>query len=205
MKAYRQKISITTDTKASYMGEEMLVAKHSDFLDIESRIKGTILFRTLEYEREFVPGLKRIREGYAKGDSAREKYLDDIIIRNLAKKYIAMKKVVICQKKDRISNLRTKKFAIYGIGNVGKNIYCGLKQKGLVPQLFIVSHYHDDMEHSVDGIEVMEISKVGDKNLEIIVSVALETQEEILTVLNHYGFHNYFILDDLDILDDSID
>lgn len=200
LKAYRQKISITTDNEAITKGMELLIEKYSDFLYIENQIRDTILFRTLDYENEFCNGLDRIRKGYAKGDFNKERYLDNLILHTLAQKYILMRKMEKYCNEARIKGLVDQNFAIYGAGGIGKKVYHWLKTRGLRPQIFIVSTYYDDMESIIDGVPVKAICDVDDKNLKIAVAVKPESQEEILITLREYGFCNYFILDDLGVV-----
>ena len=200
LKVYRQKISITTDNDAVMKGMELLIEKYSDFLHIENKIRDTILFHTLDYEKEFCNGLDRIRKGYAKGDLDKEKYLDNLILHTLAQKYILMRKMEKYCNEARIKGLVDQNFAIYGAGRIGKTVYHGLKTRGLRPQVFIVSTYYDDMERRIDGVPVKAICDVDDKNLKIAIAVKLESQEAILITLREHGFCNYFILDDLGVI-----
>ena len=195
VKIYRTKISLTTNKEVYVKGREMLIAKHGDFLDVESRIRGIMLFNTLDYDTGFLESLKWIRESYAQGDAAKEKYINDIILKALGKEYILMKRVQKFNRDTKLMQLQGKEFAIYGAGNIGRKIYYELKQRNLIPEFFIVSHYQDNTERFINNIPVREICEVNDKNLEIIVAVALETQEEILKNLYNLEFKNYFILD----------
>lgn len=200
MKAYRQKISITTNKDAIMKGMELLIEKYSDFLHIENKITNTILFHTLDYENEFCNGLDRIRKGYAKGNFDKERYLDNLILHNLAQKYILMQKMEKYCREARIMELVDQNFAIYGAGEIGKMVYYGLKKRGLRPWVFIVSTYDDDMERMIDEIPIKTICDIDDKTLKIAVAVRLALQEKILITLKEHGFCNYFILDSLDVV-----
>ena len=99
--------------------------------------------------------------------------------------------------------LKEKEFAIYGAGYIGTTVYYGLKRKGIIPKMFIVSHLREGASQNIDDIPIIKICDLDNKEIQIIVAVALETQEEILKNLNHRGFYNYFILDDPSILEDD--
>lgn len=197
VRVYRTKISLTTNKEVYIKGREMLIAKHRDFLDVESRIKGIMLFNTLDYDTGFLVNLEWIRESYAQGDAGKEKYINDVILKALGKEYILMKRVQKFNRDTKLMQLQGKEFAIYGAGNIGRKIYYELKQRKLIPLFFIVSHYQDNTEHFIDNIPVREICEVSDRNMEIIVAVALETQEEILNNLSKLQFNNYFIVDEI--------
>lgn len=197
VRVYRTKISLTTNKEVYIKGREMLIAKHGDYLDVESRIKGIMLFNTLDYDTGFLENLEWIRESYSQGDVAKEKYINDVILKALGKEYIQMKRVQKFNRDTKLMQLQGEEFAIYGAGNIGRKIYYELKQRKLIPQFFIVSHYQDNTERFIDNIPVREICEVSDRNIEIIVAVALETQEEILNNLSKLRFNNYFIVDQI--------
>lgn len=203
LKVYRTKVSLTTDKGIYIQGRERILAKHRDFLDLEHRIKGIMMFHTYDYETGFLSGLDRMRKLYAGEDDRWRKHFDEILLKALGQEYITMKRIQLCNQKSRIMQLQGKEFAIYGAGHIGTTVYYGLKRKGIIPKMFIVSHLREGESQSIDDIPIIKICELDNKEIQIIVAVALETQEEILTILNHYGFYNYFILDNPDILEDS--
>ena len=201
MKAYRQEVSLTTDQKTYRESAKKLIVKHSDYMDAEDRIRGTQLFHTMRYEEEFEPEYRGFREAYSKGDADRQRYFDEVLLKDLAKAYIRLKRVAAYQRAVRLRNLHTGQFAIYGTGNIGREIYDRLKQRRLLPRFFLVSSYGSSTERILDGIPVRELAEIADQGTEIIVAVSLEKQEAILRNLRQGGFENYFILDEPDELD----
>ena len=203
LKVYRTKVSLTTDKETYIEGRERILAKHRDFLDLEHRIKGIMMFHTYDYVNGFLPGLERMRKLYAGEDDRWKNHFDEVLLRALGQEYITMKRIQLCNEKSGIMKIREKEFAIYGAGYIGTNVYYGLKRRGIIPKMFIVSHLREEESQSIDDIPVIKICELDNKEIQIIVAVALETQEEILKNLNHRGFYNYFILDDPSILEDD--
>ena len=196
---YRQADGISNNISAFYNAIEILIEKHSAFLDIESLLQNSMPLNAMIYDEKFGEAVKRLRQLYAKENREKERHFNDIIINILGKKYIDAKRKDKIFVESRISQLREKEFAIYGSGIIAKRIYYMLKQKELYPNCFIVSNKTKNTEEYIDNIPVKEISNIKNKNIEIIVAVSIKYQEEILDNLSKWNFDKYFILDNTKI------
>lgn len=161
----------------------MLLLKHYDFLNLEDSQLFNNIFTSQDHEvddtvfKSFLynpkisdmilkKGICVTRE-FSKKNSMKTKLLSEINMKRLIK----------------------QKFAIYGAGEKGKELYKKLKGKNLVPKFFIVSS-GAELFNRIDGIKVINVDEVSEKNLLIIIAVMLDGQIPILETLLHRGFDN---------------
>ena len=86
--------------------------------------------------------------------------------------------------------LRNKEFAIYGAGKFARELYEELIALKIKPKYFIVSEKKDNS--NIDGIRIVGVNDIHDKDITIVVAVAPATQTDILSTLFDKGFSDVF-------------
>lgn len=97
------------------------------------------------------------------------------------------------QKKSIIELFRnSKKVFLYGAGMYGKELLDTIRTYGLEPDGFVVTD--SKKEDRLMGIPVYNLAEISPaKGTGIIVAVDYHLQEELVEILNKYGYSNYII------------
>lgn len=178
---YRMPNSISNNKLALADAYKKILIKHSSFIDIETFLH-SYLFNSEWYDN------KKIYWEYLYEiiEKLKLKGTKEIVDQeNRAKRYM-LKWYAFFK-----SNIIDKKFAIYGAGYYGKEVYRTLKRIGIMPEYFLVTQCQK--ETRIDQTSVLELSNKIDNKLPIIIAVNKETQEEVINNLMSIGLENYFI------------
>lgn len=189
---YRSETSISSDKKALYAAAAMLIRKHADFLEVGQFLEKFIA----EYDvmtdtgEDLVNGLNRIQtalDDTGVGDAVNIK---DMLIMYIARQAAEYKVIEQKECAYRMGVLTNQKFAIYGAGKIGQEVYQRLKKKGLYPKCFMVTSC--EKREYIDGIPVISIDENGDRKDTVIIAISREHQNELRENLIDYGYTSFF-------------
>lgn len=183
---YQEKKSISTNKENVVRAIKLLINKHSNFLNFDEFFGVTELAfdEHKKMDTEYVDyictdnavtnnkiykSICKIQQDYIKASNDIHTYFID----------------------NNLDNIENGKFAIYGAGCKGKELYQKLKMRDLIPSHFIVTK--NNYSTMIDNIPIVTIEKFHDKNYKIVVAVSLEKQMEIIRTLNEYKFENVII------------
>lgn len=171
---------ITSDRNKLDEAIGIIIRKHIDFLDLNHFF--AIRYMVLNEGNEFS---KNVFNDLISNEKFR------LFVINYLKKEISLqeereKKLLSINKR----RLRNKEFAIYGAGKFAMELYEDLIALKIKPKYFIVSEKIDNS--NIDGIRIVGINDIHDKDIAIVVAVAPATQTDILSTLFDKGFSDVF-------------
>ncbi|MBD5548884.1 MAG: glycosyltransferase family 2 protein [Lachnospiraceae bacterium] len=178
---YRMSDSISSNRLALADACKKILIKHTEFVDFKS-VLHLYLFNCKWYDTqkiywEYLEEMLTIkRNGMTKENI-------DFAIQiksDMSKWHTYLKK-----------NIIKKKFSIYGAGNYGKGVYYTLKNMGLTPQCFWVTHRQK--ENRIDQIPVLELPSEMGNELSVIIAISKDRQEELCENLLSRGCTNYYV------------
>lgn len=185
---YRQNDSISNNKDAYYRALELLLEKHSNFLNMDKFLTSYITYKRC------AENIEEICLAHTKGNCKKEKKFYQQLTLILLDQYNKERHIEQICCKNKMLHLKYKEFAIYGAGSVGRNIFYKLKHKNILPRYFIISQRHLGDETFIESIPVKEIKDVIEKDIEIIVAVSsIKLQEDIVLTLIREGFENFFV------------
>lgn len=171
---------ITSDRNKLDEAIGIIIRKHIDFLDLNHFF--AIRYMVLNEGNEFS---KNVFNDLISNEKFR------LFVINYLKQEISLqeereKKLLSINKR----RLRNKEFAIYGAGKFAMELYEELIALKIKPKYFIVSEKIDNS--NIDGIRIVGINDIHDKDIAIVVAVAPATQTDILSTLFDKGFSDVF-------------
>lgn len=187
LKAGTEGERISNNDKRLDMATGMLLKKHAGFFNKKtfSLLKNMFTDDEHEFERtifEDVINDKQVRDVISlEGIKISKSYIETYSERSRLLNQINFKR------------LKNGKFIIYGAGEKGKILYKELKQKGLLPRYFIVSNKSGN-DTMIDNILIKDVHDIKERDIIVIVAVALETQIDILKTLQGLSFDNVITL-----------
>ena len=171
---------ITSDRKKLDNAIGIIIRKHIDFIDLNHffAIRYMVLNEGNEFSKNVFNDL-----------ITNEKFCFFVI--NYLKQEISLqeereKKLLSINKR----RLRNKEFAVYGAGKYAKELYEELNALNIKPKYFIVTEKKDNSD--IDGIKIVGVNDIYDKDITIVVAVAPVTQNDILSALIDKGFSDVF-------------
>ena len=171
---------ITSDRNKLDEAIGIIIRKHIDFLDLNHffAIRYMVLNEGNEFSKNVFNDL-----------ISNEKFC--LFVINYLKQEISLqeerrKKLLSINKR----RLRNKEFAIYGAGKFARELYEELIALKIKPKYFIVSEKKDNS--NIDGIRIVGVNDIHDKDITIVVAVAPATQTDILSTLFDKGFSDVF-------------
>ena len=171
---------ITSDKNKLDEAIGIIIRKHIDFLDLNHffAIRYMVLNEGNEFSKNVFNDL-----------ISNEKFC--LFVINYLKQEISLQeergeKLLSINKR----RLRNKEFAIYGAGKFAMELYEELIALKIKPKYFIVSEKKDNS--NIDGIRIVGVNDIHDKDITIVVAVAPATQTDILSTLFDKGFSDVF-------------
>lgn len=180
LNVHTDKYRITSDRNKLDEAIGIIIRKHIDFLDLNHFF--AIRYMVLNEGNEFS---KNVFNDLISNEKFR------LFVINYLKQEISLqeereKKLLSINKR----RLRNKEFAIYGAGKFAMELYEELIALKIKPKYFIVSEKIDNS--NIDGIRIVGINDIHDKDIAIVVAVAPATQTDILSTLFDKGFSDVF-------------
>lgn len=191
VKIYRSDNSISNDEEKLRKARHLLLKKHGDFCGVEKGIKNFLGAKLTDLnESDIKEELERIdrclKENWRNGEIDIYKCAGEVLFH----RYRLFNKSCFKEYELHINKLQSHEFAIYGAGNIGKQIYLELAEKNLIPQCFLVTEkWGDEM---LFGIPIIEVDKWNQKNTVIIIGVSHELQFDLIQNLIRQGYTKYF-------------
>ena len=174
---------ISTNDKRLDIATGMILKKHISFFDKNTSflLKNMFTNDNHEFEKSIFEDIindKQIRDAISlEGIKISKSYIETYSERSRLLNRINFKR------------LKSGEFIIYGAGERGKKLYKELKQNGLLPKYFIVSNKSDN-DTVIDNILIKDVHDIKEREMIVIVAVALETQIDILRTLQELSFDN---------------
>ena len=185
--AYRVSKSISNDWDSLLSAEIYIIENYTHFIDIEERIH--IFLQDA---------------GIFKGNYFNWEYIDKYVKNNTTKDLIYRTVIQYLYKKNRFyyeyekkkfldfcNQMQNKKICIFGTGFYGKKAMKEVCRKNMIVQSYLVSKKGDEKE--IEGVPIIEISMLKNKQIPIIVAVSGEKQEEVIEIILQNKFVNYCI------------
>jgi len=177
---YRTAVSISTNTEALYKAIALLLIKHGNFLNFNAFLSAFLDIAISEKN-----GSKVYEECMYMQNIMTKKGIDINILEyalgHITQKWNACNCVQRKIYEKQMESLKTKKFAIYGAGDVAHEIYRNLGSEGIYPSCFLVTN--NIKEESIGGIPVYTVDEWNDVDIMVIVGVASVLQNEIVDIL----------------------
>ncbi len=193
VKAYKSEKSISADKVALLDAYMALVKKHSDFIDLDHMIQMifeyTDIFTDEKMDwRRFDTLVDLIKESKMLGGEGR---IYKIIIECFRKKYIPIKEMLEGWYESFNESVKEEEFAVYGAGTYGRKVYGELKERKYVPKYYLVTKREE--EHEIDGIPIIELAQLKNKNMPVIIAVSWEKQTELIRNLQNHGIFRFCV------------
>lgn len=185
---YRTKVSISTNSNAMYTAISLLLEKHKGFFKVEQFINA---FAKLENGIEDPPSLIEDINLLQERAGISDAECKDVIFGYLAKKVYIQNLLLFGQYQQAVNRLQDRRFAIYGAGKIGHDVYRNLKRKGLCPACFLVTEC--DKNQDIDGIPVLSIDEYQNREDMVIISIAVEHQAELMNNLILRGYKQFTV------------
>ena len=187
---YRTENSISNDRKKEAEAKIKLLNKHESFFRIEDVIKKKIKdYLNCNEDEKWMYKIESMNHYLTTHLKKSKINTYEVALAVLWDEYKLQNNSLKDEYRARIKRLRTKKFAIYGAGEIGKKIYNELYNKGLEAKCFLISNKVTQNENY--GIPVIQLTDLKDKDMEIIVGVSFKLQMELINNLITNGYTNY--------------
>lgn len=190
---YRTQISISTNTEALQQAIILLLKKHGDFLDKESLIS---LFWDTELNELDLGETTRLYancvqfQNMLAKDNIYDVNITEYVVERLAQKYCLNNHLKKKLYEHRMSELESDNFVLYGTGYVAQKICRELKDKSIYPRGFLVTK--NKKEEAINGIPVYTVEEWNNRDILVVVGVALTLQNEIVDTLICKGYKHIF-------------
>ncbi len=185
---YRTKVSISRNSNALYTAVSLLLEKHRGFFKVEQFINSCAkLENGIEDPSSLINDINLLQERAGISDAE----CKDVILAYLAKKVYIQNMLLSGQYHQTVKQLKNRKFAIYGAGKIGHDVYWNLKRKGLCPACFLVTEC--DKKQDIDGIPVLSIDEYQNKEEMVIISIAVEHQAELMSNLIARDYKQFIV------------
>lgn len=190
---YRTQISISTNTEALQQAIILLLKKHGDFLDKESLIS---LFWDTELNELDLGETTRLYancvqfQNMLAKDNIYDVNITEYVVERLAQKYCLNNHLKKRLYEHRMSELESDNFVLYGTGYVAQKICRELKDKSIYPRGFLVTK--NKKEEAINGIPVYTVEEWNNRDILVVVGVALTLQNEIVDTLICKGYKHIF-------------
>ena len=190
---YRTQISISTNTEALQQAIILLLKKHGDFLDKESLIS---LFWDTELNELDLGETTRLYancvqfQNVLAKDNIYDVNITEYVVERLAQKYCLNNHLKKRLYEHRMSELESDNFVLYGTGYVAQKICRELKDKSIYPRGFLVTK--NKKEEAINGIPVYTVEEWNNRDILVVVGVALTLQNEIVDTLICKGYKHIF-------------
>lgn len=190
--AFKTSNSISADRIALYKAISYLIIKHRDFLDVRQFLEIFIASNDimLDVDSVLIDGLDMIQKALDK--TVRKSInVKDMLIAYAAKQAKSQKDIEQIQNEHCLGKLSDKRFAIYGAGKVGQELYYRLKARGLHPECFLVTT--SEKREYIDGIPVISIDENNNKEDMVIIGISKEHQAELMQNLIHQNYKEFCV------------
>lgn len=185
---YRTKVSISTDSNAMYTAISMLLEKHKGFFKVKQFINA---FAKLENGIDDPQGLIEDINLLQKRAEISDVECKDVLLAYFTQKVYIQNLLLSGQYQQAVNQLQDRKFAIYGAGKIGHDVYHNLKRKGLCPACFLVTECEEKQD--IDGIPVISIDEYQNRKDMVIISIAIEHQAELMNNLILRGYKQFTV------------
>lgn len=191
VKVYRTKDSISNDDQRLKDAGILLLEKHRDFFDMEAGVEDWVKRKLIELdEKAFWDHTKQLTtflQHHLGGDKINiYRIIGGLLYQQYSSCYLSCLK----EYTSRVERLEDKGFAIYGAGMIGEKILMELSQRGLSPRCFLVTQ--KGVQDELYGIPVYPLEEWDRKDKEVIIGVAVGTQDELVENLVQMGYTGYF-------------
>lgn len=171
----------------------LLLKKHADFIDVDyiwnEYMQTADIMENPDMDWEsFIEIINDITKGNRYCTKER---LYQATIQRQHVRYLKMKEYQVHKYHILLDNLKNRKFVIYGAGYFARQLAESLREKGLVPECFLVTR--NDGTDSINKIPVMPLSNWNDKDVAVIIAVSGNAQQKIIENLEKYGMNHYDI------------
>ncbi len=183
---YHTKVSISTNKEALLEAIALLLLKHGDFVNKESMVSlfmndvlvagnaGRLYANCIQFQN--VLAKKNIYDVN----------ILEYVMEHIAQKYCLSNQVQRKLYEHQIRELKPNNFIIYGAGYVSQKIYRKLKDKNIFPRCFLVTK--DKKEEVINGIPVYTVEEWDDRDIMVVMGVALTLQNEVINTLINKGY-----------------
>lgn len=174
MDAFRTKDSIS-GSGTLYEAACGIIKKHNDFINVEKFMDFVISTEAgIDVPNRLVEDMDTFQKRVGAGD----KQCKDKMFMHISEKYNIQNKLLSVLYDSVVENLQNKRFAIYGAGNIGCEVYRSLQKRGLSPFCFLVTSCGN--QKHIDGIPIISIDDYQNREDMVIISIALENQVELM-------------------------
>lgn len=188
MNAYRTGTSISRNFGAMYAAASMLLEKHKGFFKTRQFINALVkLENGIDDPQGLIEAINMLQKRAAISDTE----CKDVMLAYLAQKVYIQNLLLSGQYQQAVNRLQDRRFAIYGAGKIGHDVYRNLKRKGLCPACFLVTEC--DKNQDIDGIPVLSIDEYQNREDMVIISIAVEHQAELMNNLILRGYKQFTV------------
>lgn len=187
--AFRTADSITTNSSVLYASAGRIIKKHKDFLDMERFIEAVIGAEAgVKEPQKLVDDLNTLQISAGLID----KECKDRMFMRICRKYNIQNNLLFRQYQLAVERLQDRKFSIYGAGKIGKEVYYGLKRRGLRPFCFLVTKC-DEEQRFIDDIPIFSIDDYQNKEDMVIISITADHQAELMENLITRNYQQFCV------------
>lgn len=188
MNAYRTGASISKNFGAMYTAISMLLEKHKGFFKVKQFINA---FAKLENGIDDPQGLIEDINLLQKRAEISDAECKDVILAYFTQKVHIQNLLLAGQYQQAVSQLQDRRFAIYGAGKIGQDVYNNLQRKGLCPACFLVTECEEKQD--IDGIPILSVDEYQNRDDMVIISIAVEHQAELMNNLILRGYKQFAV------------
>lgn len=184
-------ISLNQESLAK--AQVLLMKKHADFIDVENMwneyltTSGIIDDKGINWE-SFDIAANNIAQGNA---YCIKEMLYKSTINGMYSQYRKIMKYEKNKYELLLKRIENTKFAIYGAGRYGREVYYDLKEKGLLPQCFLVTTAKE--KSYIDNVQICSLSEWSANDIPVIIAVLGNAQIDIMEELERKGISDYYI------------
>lgn len=186
--AFSAEGSISKNSSNLYRAFGRIIQKHGSFLDIEKVMD--ILIRAeagIDRPQQLLEDLQALQESTELEDAK----CRDKMFMHISKKLYIQNALLYKQYQLAVDNLQDRKFAIYGAGTVGHEVYYALQKKGLHPASFLVTKC--GKEKFIDDVPVLSVDEYSNKDDMVIISIDFEHQIELMNNLTSRNYKQFCV------------
>lgn len=190
---YQLKGCISLNALSLNKAYELLLKKHSDFIDVDYIWNqyletGNMLVKPETDWEQLDQAIQSITEN---NDYCNMERLYKSSIEALKNRYLHIKTYEKRRFDNLLKRLKNQQFVVYGAGHFARQFADSLREVQLIPEAFLVTQ--KDGTDSIEGIRVMTLEEWEDKEAVVIVAVSGKAQERIIENLEEIGLINYYI------------
>lgn len=186
--AYQTQKGISTNAEALQEAIALLLMKHGEFLNQDS------LLSFFLYNELTGRDVSRLYANCVQFQNLlTKKNIHDVNVLKYVMEHIAWKFYLGNQVQKRLyehqmEKLKSDNFVVYGAGYVAQKIYRKLRDKSIYPRCFLVTK--DKKESVFNGIPVYTADEWDDRDIMVVVGVAVTSQNEIIDTLIDKGYRH---------------